>query len=75
MAVRVCLVGSASSGNARSSCERNLASFSTVSGEMPTTSKPAAAISPRAAEKSTAWVVHPGVMAAGKKYTITRRPA
>ena len=44
---------------------RNAASVAGAAGEMPTTSKPAESMSAALAVKSTAWVVHPGVIAAG----------
>ena len=47
------------------SFSRNRSSFSGASGEMPMMSSPASASSPAAAVKSTAWVVQPGVSAAG----------
>ena len=47
------------------SFSRNFSSFSGSSGEMPMMSSPASARSPAAAVKSTAWVVQPGVSAAG----------
>ena len=47
------------------SFSRNVCSLSGASGEMPTMSSPASARSPAAAVKSTAWVVQPGVIAAG----------
>jgi len=53
----------------------NAASFAGWSGEIPITSNFASASLSRAALKSTASIVQPGVIAAGKKYTMTRLPA
>ena len=47
------------------SASRNLASFSGLSGEMPTTSRPAPLSSARLSRKSQACLVQPGVDAAG----------
>jgi hypothetical protein len=47
------------------SFSRKRISFSGSSGEIPMMSRPAWASSPAAAVKSTAWVVQPGVSAAG----------
>ena len=57
--------GSASSGNVSCCASRNFASFSGLSGEMPTTSIPAPSSEARLSRKSQASLVQPGVMAAG----------
>jgi len=63
--VRTALSGSETSVMPRFSFSRKRMSFSGASGEMPMMSSPASARSPAAAVKSTAWVVQPGVSAAG----------
>src|SRR5215475_9466613 len=76
-ASRVVLSTSLTSGNVNMSRSRNLASFSGLSGEMPTTWYPDFVREASESRKSHACLVQPGVMAAGYAYRITflpRRP-
>ncbi|SKY68028.1 Uncharacterised protein [Mycobacteroides abscessus subsp. abscessus] len=59
------LSGSDSRGNVRPSASANLASFSGLSGEIPTTAIPCPSSSARLSRKSHACLVQPGVDAAG----------
>src|SRR5690606_19900114 len=63
-----------SNGKVSPSRARNFASFSGESGESPTTSYPAARRELSESRKSHAWVVQPGVIAAGYAYRMTLRP-
>ncbi len=64
-AVSTSLSTSESSGNVSPSASRNFASFAGLSGEIPTTSRPASPSSARLSRKSQACLVQPGVLAAG----------
>ncbi len=64
-AVSVAFSGSDSSGKVRPSLSRNFASLAGLSGEIPTTSRPAPLSSSRLSRKSHACLVQPGVLAAG----------
>ncbi len=59
-AVSTFLSGSESRGKVSPSWSRNLASFSGLSGEIPTTSRPASLSSARLSRKSQACLVQPG---------------
>src|SRR6185312_7093608 len=63
--VSTSLSASESNGKVRPSLSRNLASFAGLSGEMPSTSRPAPFNSARLSRKSQASLVQPGVPAAG----------